>query len=62
MYHAASGETAGGWTKCSIDLPQLIVSTYEMRGEDIVRQLTDSRREPVVCVPLAAFPVHNIAL
>lgn len=42
-----------------IDLLQLIASAREIRGEDIVRQLADTRRKPVVCISSVAFPVHK---
>ena len=60
MYDAAGGKVVGECTERAINLLQLIVSACEMRGEDRVRQLTDTRREPVVCTSSVALPGPQI--
>lgn len=59
MYDAAGREAIGGCAERAIDLLQLIAPAREIRGEDRVRQLADTRREPVVCTMSEAFPVHQ---
>lgn len=62
MYHAAGEKVVGGCTERAIDLLQLIVSACEMRGEDRVRQLADTRREPTVCTSSVSLPVPKNSL
>jgi len=59
MYDAAGWEVARGCAERAIDLLQLIASAREVRGEDRVRQLADTRREPVVCTASEVSSVHQ---
>jgi hypothetical protein len=62
MYDAAGREATGGCAERAIDLLQLIAPAREIRGEDRVRQLADTRREPVVCIMSGHFQYIKVLM
>ena len=62
MYHAAGREVAGRCAERPINLLQLVDTARKVRGEDSVRQLADTRREPIVCTPSEPFGVPEESL
>lgn len=62
MYNATGRKTIEECAKRAIDLLQLIASAREVRGEDKVRQLIDTRREAVLYNSSEACPVLNFII
>jgi len=59
MYNATSQKTIEECVERVIDLLQLIAPAREIRGEDKVRQLADTRRKPIFYIMLEVFLVHQ---